>query len=131
MSAYRNTYAYFLQPFSIENLLSTPEILPPVFEKQRGRPASKRIRKGAWKRKARKCSKCQGLGHNIRKCRFAPAVNGRQQRAWERELSIDSTSSSNLSDSLSPNLSSDVDTDDLDNLDRAESNLYYKRVATA
>ena len=74
---YRKTYKRFLRPFSIENLASIPTVLPPVFQQQRGRPTTKRKRKGDWKRKATKCSKCGGTGHNIRKCRFAPAINGR------------------------------------------------------
>lgn len=136
ISTYRKTYAHFLRPFSIENLPSTPNILPPVFKKQRGRPLAKRIRKGSQKRKERKCSKCYGLGHNVQKCRFAPAINKRQQRAREWHLSIDSSGSSNSSSS---NLdSSNLDSSDLDSEinkavleDQAESNLYYERVARA
>jgi hypothetical protein len=82
-------------------------MLPPVFKKQRGRPTTKQKRKGDWKRKEMKCSKCNGLGHNIQKCRFAPAINGRQQRARERELSIDNSDlSGSLSSSLNGSLSS-------------------------
>ena len=46
------------------------------------------------------------IGHNIRNCRFALAINKRQQRAWEQDLSIDSSDlSSDLSgDSLGSNL---------------------------
>jgi hypothetical protein len=81
VSAYRKTYEHFLRPFSIENLASTPGFFPPVFKNQRGRPITKRFRRGVYKRKEKKCSKCHGRGHNIRKCRFAPTINGRQQRA--------------------------------------------------
>jgi hypothetical protein len=47
VSSYRKTYEHFLKPVSMENLLSKPGILPPVFKKQRRRPKTKRIRKGA------------------------------------------------------------------------------------
>jgi hypothetical protein len=68
VSAYRRTYAHFLRPFSIENLPSTTNALLLVFKKQRGRPTTKRVRKGDWKRRENKCSKCRGSRHNIRKC---------------------------------------------------------------
>jgi hypothetical protein len=45
--AYNKTYEHFLILVSIENLEPDDEILPPVFQKQRGRPKTKRIRKGA------------------------------------------------------------------------------------
>jgi hypothetical protein len=82
---YRKTYQHFIQPVSIENLESDLRILPPVFKRLRGRPKTKRVRKGAWKRKATKCSKCHQTGHSKRTCRFAPAVHGRRQRAYDRE----------------------------------------------
>jgi len=134
---YRKTYSHFLWPLSIENLESASGVLPPVFKKQRGRPTTKRIRKGARKRKEKKCSKCHGTGHNIRKCRFAPAINGRQQRTQERELSIASSSSSSASSasSASSRFGSDADEEvfynALDEVDQAESDLYYKQVARA
>jgi hypothetical protein len=110
---------HFLRPFSIENLPSTTDALPLVFKKQRGRPTTKRVRKGDWKRRENKCSKCGGSRHNIWKCRFVPAINGRQQRARERELLVDTDSSSESSGSESSG------SDDLDPEDRAESNLYH------
>lgn len=119
-------------PISVENLASTDDVLPPKFKKQRGRPPTKRIRKGAWKRKELHCSSCKGTGHNIRKCRHAPAWNGHQQRARDREestLDSDSNSSSNLS-------SDSNDFDDSDECDdarmhKAEIKLYDKRMARA
>jgi hypothetical protein len=136
VSTYRKTYNHFLWPFSIENLPSKAGILPPVFKNQRGRPTTKRIRKGAWKRKETKCSKCQGVGHNIRKCWFAPAINGRQQRAWERELTIDLGSSSDSGGDVQGDSSLDSDSglgndDELDEETQAESNLYHKQIARA
>jgi SWIM zinc finger len=132
MSAYQKTYEHFLPPFSIENLASTSGFLPPVFKNQRGRPTTKQIRKGAWKRKEKKCLKCYGKGHNIWKCRFAPAINGRQQRTREWDMSIDS---SDLSDSSSSNLDSNIDSDsDIDEealIDQIESNLHRERIARA
>lgn len=81
VSSYMKTYEHFLKPVSMENLSSKLGLLPPVFKNQRGRPKTKRIRKGAWKRKGLHCSNCQGVDHNRRTCRFAPALNGRRQRA--------------------------------------------------
>jgi SWIM zinc finger len=132
VSAYRKTYKHFLPPFSIENLASTSGFLPPVFKNQRGRPTTKRIQKGAWKRKEKKCSKCHGTGHDIQKCRFAPAINERQQRARERHMSIDSSDSSGSSSdsgSSSSNSGSNIDEEAI--MDRVESDLYHERIARA
>ena len=96
VEAYRETYSRFLLPVNINNLPSEDGVLPPVFQKQRGRPPTKRIRKGAWKRKTMHCSNCHGTDHNIRKCRHAPALNGRQQRAQDRESSTSSYRSDDL-----------------------------------
>src|ERR1700722_4927117 len=85
VSAYRKTYKHFLHPVSIENLALDPRILPPVFAKQRGRPRTKRIRKGSWKKKPKLCSSCQDTGHDKRTCRQALVLNGRRQRARDRE----------------------------------------------
>jgi hypothetical protein len=86
VSTYRKTYKHFMKPFNIENLDSDPNIQPPIFKKHRGRPRTKRIRKGALRRKATKCSNCQNTGHSKRTCRFAPAVSGRRQRMRDREV---------------------------------------------
>jgi hypothetical protein len=85
MESYRQTYKHFVIPINIENLESTAGIQPPQFKKQRGRPKAKRIRKGAWKRKAICCRNCNGTGHNTRTCKSAPALNGRQQRRRDRQ----------------------------------------------
>jgi cytochrome c553 len=124
VEAYRKTYSRFLLPVNIDNLPSEDGVLPPVYQKQRGRPPTKRIRKGAWKRKATHCSNCHGTDHNIRKCRHAPALNGRQQRARDRESSISSESS--RSDDEELNLQeSDLDSDDLQDLQfQAEMEQY-------
>jgi hypothetical protein len=65
VSAYRKTYKHFLLPFSIENLVSTSRFLPLVSKNQCSRPTTKRIQKGAWKWKEKKCLKCHGTGHDI------------------------------------------------------------------
>jgi hypothetical protein len=80
METYRQTYEHFAIPINIENLDSTAGIQPPEFKKQRGWPKVKRLRKGAWKRKATYCKNCNGTGHNKRSCRSAPALHGRAQR---------------------------------------------------
>ena len=87
---YRNSYKHFLIPINVENLVSNSGILPPIFKKQRGRPKTKRIRKGGGKEKeAILCSNCQETGHNRRTCRLAPA-HSRRQRAQDREPIADS-----------------------------------------
>jgi hypothetical protein len=128
VSTYRKTYEHFLWPFNIENLASTSRVLLLVFKKQRGRPTTKRIWKGDWKRKKTKCSKCYGHGHNIWKCQFAPAINGRQQRAQEREFDS-SDSSESLSSGSSSDSGSDVDEEAI--MDQIESDLYNQRIARA
>ena len=67
------------------------------------------------------CFNCHGKDHNIRKCRHAPALNRRQQRARDRESSTSSrTSSSRLDDE-----ESDLNSDDLQDLQfQAEMERY-------
>ena len=80
--AYCKTYHNPMMPVSIEDLASDPEIYPPKLGKLRGRPKTKRIRKGAWNRQARKCGNCKQPGHNTRRCVSYPiAKNGRGERA--------------------------------------------------
>ena len=106
---------------------SNNEVLPPEFKKQRGRPLTKRIRKGAWKRKTMHCSNCHGTDHNIWKCRHAPALNGRQQRAWDRESST--LSSSPMSDT---GTLSDLDSGELQDREwQAEMDRYNELCAKA
>jgi hypothetical protein len=111
VEAYRATYSRFLLPVNINNLPSEEGVLPLVFQKQHGRPLTKRIQKGGWKRKTMHCSNCHGTDHNIRKCRHAPALHGRQQRARDRESSASSGSSSSRSDD-----ELDLDSDGLQDL---------------
>src|ERR1700730_3080010 len=77
---------------SIENLPSNPKILPPIAKKQYSRPKIKWIRKGAWKHKETHCRNYRATGYNIVGCQSALASNGWQQRVWDRELSLDSSS---------------------------------------
>ena len=99
----------------------------------------KRIRKGDWKWKTVHCSNCQGSKHNSRTCRFAPALNRRQQRIRDRELSISSGTSSSRSSRLSVHsdeelspAESDFDSDDLQDLRlQAEIEQYNAIVAKA
>jgi len=71
----------------IENLPSDLFILPLLITKKKGRPREKRIRKGALKRKQRKCTNCLQLGHNKRRCVAQPAQNGRAERARNWDIS--------------------------------------------
>jgi hypothetical protein len=125
-TTYQKTYKHFLLPFSIKNLASTSKFLPLVFKNQYGRPTTKQIQKGAWKCKGKKCSKCYRKGYNIQKCWFAPAINRQQQRTQEQDISIDS---SDLSNSSSSNLDSNIDEEAL--IDQIEFNLHCKRIARA
>ena len=65
VKAYRETYEHFILPVNIEDLLTEQGVLPPVFKKQRGRPPTKRTRKGAWKRKQNKRSNYHELGQIV------------------------------------------------------------------
>jgi hypothetical protein len=85
------------------------------------------------------CSNCKGAKHNSRTCRFAPALNGRQQRARDWELAISSGPSSSRSSGSSVhsdeelNLAeSDFDSDDLQDLQfQAEMKQYDAIIAKA
>ena len=84
---YRDTYSWFLQPISIQDLESDPNIHPLIIQKQRGRPKSKRMQKGANERKHKTYSTCgKKTRHDKRTCRSQPARNGRRQRARDREI---------------------------------------------
>jgi hypothetical protein len=81
VKALRKSYKRFIVPFSIQDLKPTPGCLPPEYKKQPGRPRTKRIRKGASKRKPMTCSNCSQKGqHNKRSYRSAPKKT-RQERA--------------------------------------------------
>jgi hypothetical protein len=77
LRVYRDTYSCFLQPISIQDLESNPNIHPPIIQKQRGRPKSKRIHKGAMKRRPKTYST---YGNKTRydksSCRAQPVDNG-------------------------------------------------------
>jgi hypothetical protein len=90
---YRDTYSEFLEPFSIQDLPSSEHIYPPVLRRQRGRPKSKRFRKGEHQRNPKKCSTCSQKGHDKRSCRNQPVAHGRRQRVRDRALSSSPESS--------------------------------------
>jgi hypothetical protein len=58
---YRTTYSKQLMPISIQDLTPDLEVKPPIQVKQRGRPKTKRIRKGQYARKKRRCGNCGQL----------------------------------------------------------------------
>ncbi len=99
--ALKKMYSHFLVPISIENLTIDKTISPPIVKRQRGRPKTKRIRKGAWSRKSIHCSLCGILrDHNKRRCPNRPMVNGWQQRAQDRyDILLSESSDSNSSSS--------------------------------
>jgi hypothetical protein len=90
-----------MPPLSIENLPSNLFILPLLIARKRGRLREKRIRRGALKRKQRKCTNCLQLGHNKRRCVAQPAQNGRAERARNWDVSS-SESNSELEKELEP-----------------------------
>ncbi len=129
VKSYRSTYEHFILPVSIENLDLDTEIKPPEYRKTRGRPRVKRIRKGAWKRKATFCSNCLGTGHNKRTCREAPTVNGRRQRARDRARGSSSElSSASLPSSSSSSSSSSRETQERQ-AERQEEREYLMEMA--
>jgi len=82
VKALQKTYSHSLVPISIKSLSSKKGVQPLKVKRQRGRPKTKRIRKGDWKQKPICCSLCGVVGdHNKRRCTNAPLANGRQQRA--------------------------------------------------
>jgi hypothetical protein len=78
--AFRFTYQRPLPPISINDLRSDHTIKPPILVKLRGRPKTKRIRKGALKKAPRICGNCGEKGHNRRSCRGQPKISGRERR---------------------------------------------------
>jgi hypothetical protein len=127
-----------LRPVSIQDLKSDPNIHPPIIRKQRGRPKSKRMRKGADKRKLKTCSTCRKKAcYNKRTCRGQPAQNGRRQQARDCEIHSSSDSVSpvrnrrqrrdwEIEDSLSDSPTSNVE---VDNQFSVEMALYDRRIA--
>jgi hypothetical protein len=98
MRSYRKTYQNPMIPVSIEDLASDSRIYPPKLGKLRGRPKTKRIRRGAWNRQPRQCRNCKQTGHNIRSCTGIPMPkNGRGERArdWQA-IEVDEDSSSDV-----------------------------------
>ena len=82
---------------SIEDLASDPEIHPPKLGKLRGRPKTKRIRKGAWNHQTRKCGNYRQIGHNTRRCTGLPvAKNRREERARDWNIIEDNDSISDV-----------------------------------
>ena len=126
------TYSYFLVPISIENLTSSKDIQLLVVMRQRGRPKTKRIQKGTWKRKSIKYRNCGSVGdHNRRRCPHTPLVNRQQQRARDRE-DIESSESSETSDSdLEKSRRSEVSDDSEDRQYWEESAEYDRNLARA
>jgi hypothetical protein len=131
VDAYKKTYKHFLVPLSIEDLPSEPGILPPVAKKQRGRPKTKRIRKGAYTRKEQHCRNCNAVDHNAQRCPSTPAINGRQQRARGRDLSISNSSSESSSSSDSEDSEKSNESDDSEQQFRREMDQYDEMVARA
>jgi hypothetical protein len=62
------------------------------------------------------CSNCHATDHNIRKCRHAPALNGRQQRAWDWESSPSSGTSPSSGISSSGSSNEELNSDKLQDL---------------
>lgn len=87
LKVYRDTYKKSITSVSIENLTSNPRIRPPRLVKERGRPKTKRHRKGEAKRSQRRCRRCGELGHNTRTCIGLENRAGRGERArqWRQE----------------------------------------------
>lgn len=123
LSTYRNTYERFMKPISIQDLTPTESIQPPKIKKQRGRPKAKRIRKGSWKRKPKKCSNCHRLGHDRRTCRNQPVANGRRQRLLDHESSGSEPDNGGEDDGGEQN--------ELDLQHRVEMQIYDQRFARA
>jgi hypothetical protein len=138
LRVYRDTYSRFLQPVSIQDLESDPNIHPPIIRKQRGRPKSKQIQKGADKRKPKTCSTYRKKArHDKQTCQGQPVQNGRRQQAWDREIHSSSDSVSpvqnrqrrrdfKIEDSLSDSPTSNVEVDDQFSVEMA---LYDRRMA--
>ena len=87
-----------MPPISIENLALDLRIQPPVYVPKRGRPKTRRHRKGEQQRQARKCGRCGETGHNTHTClglgdrarRRERAMQWRQeQNDWELDVTME------------------------------------------
>ena len=68
--AYRETYAEPLYLLSVDNLTADATVVAPAFHRPKGRPRTKRFRRGEWGTKMRKCGRCLKMTtHNKRMCR--------------------------------------------------------------
>jgi hypothetical protein len=99
LKVYQETYSWFLQPVSIQDLESDLDIHPLIIKKQRDRPKTKRIRKGSWKRKPKQCSTCKEYGHDKRSCRKQPVANEQRQQVRDQADSLSDSSSSSTTNS--------------------------------
>jgi hypothetical protein len=90
-----------LIPISLYELVSDTTIQPPILKKQAGRPRTKRIRKGTWKKKQIWASSCLAWGHNKRGCSGQPVLGRRKERArdWLHEVEVAENDKQLLSDS--------------------------------
>jgi hypothetical protein len=88
LKIYRDTYKKSITPVSIEGLASDPVIQPPRLVKKRGRPKTRRHRKGETKQSQRKCGRCGVLGHNARTCVGLENKTGREERSrqWRQDI---------------------------------------------
>ncbi len=87
LKVYQDTYKKSITPILIENLTSDLFIQPPRLVKKRGRPNTKRHRKGETKQSQRKYRRCRELGHNVRTCVGLEnrARRGERARQWGQE----------------------------------------------
>lgn len=73
LDTYRKTYQHQIYPIDITDLALDPFLLPPRIVKLRGRLKVQRLRKGASKKKLRRCGNCSQMSsHNARSCRAQP-----------------------------------------------------------
>jgi hypothetical protein len=117
IQALRYTYSYPVRPVLIENLVKDDSIQPPEFQKQAGRPRTKRIRRKPHSRDTRvmTCSACGEQGHNRATCSNRPKERrgrGQMYQDIEDELTIGLDPSSEGSEVLLDN-----DNDDEGNID--------------
>ena len=76
IKALQKTYSHPLVPILLEDIVIDPIIQSLIIKKQVGRPKTKRIHKGTWKRKQTKCSTCLDWGYNKKSCRNQPVSSG-------------------------------------------------------
>lgn len=136
---YEKTYSRPIEPYIMDSLILDTSILPPIVERDHGRPKSKRTRKKDYHTKPKNhCGKCKKLvRHNIRTCPEPPAdhnnsddeplfptppIRALRVRKPLQVIEVDEDSDSDLSEGFEPeSREEEEEEEDSDNSEGSDS----------